>query len=90
MKKIEHQFPPKIEPLFKPKRFKVIYGGRASGKSWSVARMLIILGTSKKMRILCTRELQMSIRESVHKLLSDTIDAMELSAFYEVEQSTPQ
>jgi len=36
------------------------------------------------MRVLCTRELQGSIRESVHKLLSDTIERMGLSTFYEV------
>lgn len=60
--------------LFNPEwRHIVYYGGRASLKSHSVARALLIRGRQKKLRILCTRELQKSIKDSVHKLLSDLI-----------------
>lgn len=78
------EFPQKLEFLFKPARYKVAYGGRGSGKSWGFARALLIQGAAKKMRILCTREVQKSIKDSVHKLLSDQIQALGLGAFYQV------
>lgn len=65
-------------------RYKVAYGGRGSGKSWTVARCLIILAMQSKVRILCTRQLQTSIKDSVHKLLSDSIYAMNLSKFFDI------
>lgn len=65
-------------------RYKVARGGRGSAKSWSFARALLIQGAAKPLRILCTREVQKSIRDSVHKLLSDQIQALGLGAFYEV------
>lgn len=74
--------------LYEKARYKVLYGGRGSGKSWSCARALLILGTQKKLRILCTRELQRSIADSVHKLLSDQITALGLDAFYRIEKAT--
>ncbi|MDR6794725.1 phage terminase large subunit [Pseudarthrobacter oxydans] len=52
----------------------VFYGGRGSGKSQHVALALILRGRQKKLRILCTRELQNTIADSVHKLLSDIIN----------------
>lgn len=77
-------FPPKLECLFKPSRYKFIRGGRGSGKSWSIARALLILGSSRQLRILCTREVQKSIKQSVHQLLSDQIKELGLEDFCEV------
>ena len=60
--------------LYKPLwRTFVIYGGRNSGKSYHVALALLLRGSQKKLRILCAREIQRTIRDSVHKLLSDLI-----------------
>lgn len=59
----------------------VLYGGRASGKSTSVALSLLILGMNKKLRILCTREVQNSIADSVHKLLADLISKHKLNTW---------
>lgn len=70
------------------KRYKVAYGGRGSGKSWSVARCLILLAMRSKVRILCTRQLQTSIKDSVHKLLCDSIDAMGLSKYFDITRDT--
>jgi phage terminase large subunit-like protein len=78
------EFPDKLRCLFEPRRYKVLYGGRGSGKSWGVARALLILGASKSLRVLCAREFQNSIKESVHKLLDDQIDALGLRPFYQV------
>lgn len=72
-----------VDLLFNPARIKVAHGGRGSGKSWSFARALLVMGASEKLRILCTREVQKSIKESVKKLLDDQIEALGLGWFYE-------
>jgi phage terminase large subunit len=72
--KTKIQIPDEYKELFNPNwRYQVYYGGRSSGKSHSVARALLIQGRAKQLRILCTRELQKSIKDSVHKLLADLI-----------------
>ena len=70
--------------LTEKKRYKVAYGGRGSGKSWTVARCLILLAIQSKIRVLCTRQLQTSIANSVHKLLSDSIQLLGLSEFFDI------
>lgn len=78
------QFPKKLACLFKPKRYKVAHGGRGSAKSWGFARALLIQAAQQPLRVLCTREVQKSIKDSVHRLLTDQIQAMGLGASYEV------
>lgn len=73
--------------LFQPARYKVLYGGRGSAKSWSVARALVVKGVEKPLRILCAREFQNSIQDSVHALLSDQIRAMGLDAHYDIQRT---
>lgn len=80
----EVQFPQKLAFLFEPQRYKVCYGGRGGAKSWGIARALLILGAKSQLRILCAREFQTSIKDSVHKLLCDQIDSMGLTGFYEI------
>lgn len=79
-------FPEAYQFLFEPSTYKVAYGGRAAGRSWSFARALLIIGMKRPLRVLCAREIQMSIRDSVHKLLSDQIGHMGLGAFYEIQR----
>jgi phage terminase large subunit len=79
------KFPDKLVFFVTEKwRYKGAKGGRGSAKSWTVARALLMVGTTRKLRILCTREVQKSIKQSVHKLLKDQIDGMGLSKFYRV------
>lgn len=78
------EFPEKLGFLFEPHRYKVARGGRGSAKSWSFARAILLRCVEKTTRVLCTREVQKSIQQSVHQLLSDQIDAMGLSAMFEV------
>lgn len=78
-------FPGKFRHLFTPNRYKVYYGGRGGAKSWAFARALVIQGAQRPLRILCTRELQSSITESVHKLLSDQITSLNLTSFYTIQ-----
>lgn len=75
--------PDKLTFLFSQKRYKVAYGGRGSGKSWSFAIALIAQAFARPLRILCTREVQKSIRESVKRLLDDQIQALGLGAFFD-------
>lgn len=78
------EFPEKLKFLFSPARYKVARGGRGSSKSWSFARALLIKGAAAQLRILCTREVQKSIKDSVHKLLGDQIEALGLGRFYQI------
>jgi phage terminase large subunit len=82
------QLPEKLRVLFEPHRYKVLYGGRGGAKSWGVARVLLLLAASRCLRVLCTREFQVSIEDSVHKLLGDQIETLGLSSFYEVQKNT--
>ena len=82
------EFPVKLEGLFKKSRYKVAYGGRGGAKSWGIARALLILGAKSPLRILCAREFMTSMRDSVHKLLCDQIEALNLFGFYEITQAS--
>lgn len=65
-------------------RYKVAWGGRGGAKSWAFARAILLLGLSGDLRVLCTREVQSSMKESVHQLLKDQIIALGLSNYYRV------
>jgi phage terminase large subunit len=82
------EFPDALQFLFEPARYKVPYGGRGGAKSWGIARALLIIGAQRPLRILCAREFQSSIADSVHKLLSDQIDELGLGNFYTPEKAT--
>lgn len=78
------KFPDKLQFLFDPAPYKTAHGGRGSGKSWGFARALLILGAQRPLRILCAREVQKSIEDSVHTLLKDQVAALGLNDFYDV------
>ena len=89
MKTAKVKLPKVYVKLFsKPSRYKVIYGGRGSGKSFSCARVLLGMGYAKPIRILCAREIQRSISDSVHKLLCGQIEEMGLGGFYSITRDT--
>jgi phage terminase large subunit len=71
--------PSKFQPLFRPARYKCFHGGRGSSKSWSIAAGLVARARAGKERILCTREFQSSIRDSVHRVIADRIASMGVS-----------
>jgi len=82
------QFPSKFNTIFEPMRYKCYYGGRGSGKSVSVAQALIMLALRSKIRILCCREIQKSIQESVLKIIADKIEVMGLLSEFEIQKKT--
>ena len=79
---IDASIPAAFKGLFEPHRYKVFYGGRGGAKSRSFARALLIIGTQRQCRVLCAREIQNSIRDSVKRLLDDEVERLGLSGFY--------
>ena len=88
--KAKARFPAKLKCLFEPAnaRYRVLYGGRGGSKSWNIARALLLKGCENSIRVLCAREFQTSIKDSVHKLLCDQIFALEIEAHYEITDRT--
>jgi len=82
------RFPEPFRAVFQPARYKVLYGGRGGGKSWGIATYLLAEAAKQQLRVLCCREFQSSIRESVHKLLSDTINTYRLADRFTVMDKT--
>lgn len=80
------EIPSAFQFLFAPKRYKVLYGGRGGAKSHNIARALLVKGMQHPMRFVCAREIQKSIKDSVHALLGDIIKDHQLP--YEVLEST--
>lgn len=79
----------KAQKVIGPKsRYKVLYGGRGGGKSFAFADGLISKAVFHPLRILCTREMQNSIRDSVHRLLSDRIRLLELEPFFNIQRES--
>lgn len=87
---VEIDVPEPFIELFEPRqqwRHICYHGGRSSGKSTTVAIFLVTLASSKPLRVLCCREVQNSIAESVHKLLGDIIAKYNLPG-WEVTRET--
>ena len=76
------QLPEAFMGLFEPHRFKVFYGGRGGAKSRSFATALLIIGKQRPIRVLCAREIQNSIRDSVKRLLDDELVRCGFDDFY--------
>lgn len=83
---ITHHFLPLLE--FGKWRYKAFHGGRGSMKSQSIAKSLLALAHTRKLLILCTREFQNSIADSVHRELSRQIETMGLSGWFDIEKHT--
>ena len=66
-------------------RYFLLEGGRGGAKSHSIGRFLLCLGDDYNLRIVCGRETQNSINESVYSLLKDLIIDYQLG--YEVQSS---
>ncbi len=55
-------------------RHRVLYGGRASSKSYEFAGMVASLAQQYRTRVLCVRRYQNKIKESVYTLIKDQIE----------------
>lgn len=76
--------PHKFEFLFKPKRFKIMFGGRGGGKTVSCSKALSIIAAQNKTKILCLREFMNSIDDSVHSSLKDEIELLSLADRFKI------
>jgi phage terminase large subunit len=74
-------------PLLADARYKGAYGGRGSGKSHAFAEYIIERCVMAKCDVVCIREVQRSLSQSVKKLLESKIQALGLSSVFEVQQS---
>lgn len=68
------------------KKYKVLYGGRASSKSYSAAIALVTEGMQEKHTIVCAREYQASLRDSVKSLIEEVIEMVGCEDFYEIKR----
>jgi len=81
-------FPEPLRFFFEEQwRYKCAYGGRGSAKSWTVADALVLGAIQNRWRILCAREFQRSIADSVHHLLESQIDRLGLSRYFEIQKT---
>ena len=80
------ELPEVFASLFTPARNKVYFGGRGGAKSWTIARVLVLLAAQRTLRILCAREFQSSIADSVHKLLRDQIWSLGLDRQFSITE----
>ena len=78
------KFVSSVRFLAEPHPYKILYGGRDGMKSCSVAQQLVLNGAQRPLRWLCTRETQKSMKDSVHRLLADTITRLGLESHYDV------
>ena len=85
---LDIKLPAKLVPVFTGEaRYRGAYGGRGSAKSWSFADMALLRAYTAKTRILCTRELQNSIKASVLQVLVDRVEAHGLQGFFDYGES---
>lgn len=71
-------------PLLQPARYKGLYGGRGGAKSHFFAEQIIVRCYAKPLRVVCIREVQKSIKDSVRQLLIDKIAKLGLGSQFEV------
>lgn len=86
VKNIKVNIPEIFKNIFKHYRYHVYYGGRGGGKSWAIARALIIMALTKTERTICAREVMKSLAQSVHQLLSDQINLMGVASLFEIQR----
>lgn len=81
---IHVEIPRVFSRLKEEARYKLYYGGRGGGKSWAFAQMLILISLTRPIRVLCAREFQQSIKESVYQLLVDTINKFRKNHLFKI------
>jgi phage terminase large subunit len=81
------EIPEKLLPILDTKaRYIVLIGGRGSAKSESVSRVMMMKAENEGSDLLCGREYQNSIDESVHKLNCEIIESLGIPGAYTTEK----
>lgn len=73
-----------FKPLLRPSRYKGAYGGRGSGKSHFFAELVVEQSIIQKTDVVCIREIQQTLSQSVKKLLEVKIEALGLGHRFSV------
>lgn len=82
------EFPDYFEDYFQPARYKGLFGGRGSAKSHCFAGLVVLRCAERPgFRVVCVREVQRSIADSVKMLIEDKIEAYGLSAFFTITEA---
>ena len=79
---------PYFKPLISKARYKVLYGGRGSGKSYFLAELAVEVSRRIGTVILCAREFQGSLDDSVYQLLIETIERLGYTDEFDILKST--
>lgn len=79
---------PYFKPLIQKARYKVLYGGRGSGKSYFLAELAVEVARRIGTVILCAREFQGSLDDSVYQLLIETIERLGYADEFDILKST--
>lgn len=74
-----------FEPLLQPARYKGAYGGRGSAKSHFFAGLTIEEAATQKVDIVCIREVQRTLGQSVKKLLETKIQDFNVGGYFDVQ-----
>ena len=84
MSVLKLEVPEKFEPLLRPARYKGAYGGRGGAKSHFFAEQSVLRCYSQPTKIVCIREVQESIKDSVKALIETKIEKLGLQSFFDV------
>lgn len=87
MRSLEIEVAPAFEPLLRPARYKGAYGGRGGAKSHFFAEQVLTRCLRGGIRIVCIREVQNSIRDSVRQLLVDKIGRLGLESVFSATET---
>lgn len=83
------QIPSIYKPLFSNDYvFYCYYGGRGGGKTENIAQTLVLLSSNQKVRVLCLREAQTSIADSVKAVIEKWITKLELTERFHITTSS--
>jgi phage terminase large subunit len=74
-----------FKPFLAPARYKGAYGGRGSGKSHAFASYIVVRCVSERTDVVCLREVQRSLKQSVKKLIENKIEALGVGQHFEIQ-----
>jgi phage terminase large subunit len=85
--KRRHEFPAWAKPIVRKKaRYKGAWGGRGSSKSHTFAEYILERCVRSRCDVICVREVQKSLAQSVKKLLEDKISYLGLEKLFEIQR----
>jgi len=82
---LQVETPEWFEPFLAPARYKGAYGGRGSGKSHAFASYIVVRCVSERTDVVCLREVQRSLKQSVKKLIENKIEALGVGQHFEIQ-----